>query len=292
MKYSATKEFLSKTEDDIQLPAYAWLPEGKIKAVFIAIHGGMAYAGDWESMAIYFKKKGIATYALDLRWHGHFSDLYPKEHTFFHIDSYDTYASDIHQFYLSVAEDNPDTPIFFLAHSNGALISLYYGLTLGKETKIAGLILSSPWLVNRVEISKPLEIAAKILSVLKPKFEVKPAALTEVLTHDAEITARHFRDEESGVRGVSASAKLSVESAKAQSFVLDHIDSWDNCPILGFIAGEDRLADPESSIAALKKISRQEVETVVYPENYHENFNEVNRDETFQKILHWVKNRL
>jgi len=290
VKYSATKNDLFQADENTKLPSYVWLPDGKTKAIFIAIHGGMAHGGDWETPALFFKKKGISTYALDLRWHGFFPEYNPGEKNIFHIDNYDTYAKDIHKYYETIKKENPETPVFILSHSNGALISLYYGLTLGKNSEIKGLIISSPWLVNRVKVSAPLLLVAKILASLKPKFPLTPKPLTDVLTHDPEITARHHKDEESGVRGTTVSAKLSVEFLKAQKFVINNIRTWNQCPILSFIAGEDHLADPQSSIDALNSITAVPQKTLLYPQNFHENFNEKNRKEIYEEIWNWLPN--
>ena len=289
MKYSATKNDIFQADENTKLPSYVWIPDGKVKAIVIAIHGGMAHGGDWENTALFLKEKGIATYALDLRWHGLFPECNPGEKNIFHIDTYDTYAKDIHKYYKSIRKENPNTPVFILSHSNGGLISLYYGLTLGKDSEIKGLIVSSPWLVNRVKVPAPLMLAAKIIAFFKPTFPFTTEPLTDVLTHDPEITARHYKDEESGVRGTNVSAKLSVEYLKAQKFVLKNISTWNQMPVLGIIAGDDHLADAQSSIDALESITAVAEKTLIYPKNYHENFNELNREEIFEEIWNWIK---
>jgi alpha-beta hydrolase superfamily lysophospholipase len=289
VKYSATKNVIFQADENTKLPSYVWIPDGKVKAIVIAIHGGMAHGGDWENTALFLKEKGIATYALDLRWHGLFPECNPGEKNIFHIDTYDTYAKDIHKYYKSIRKENPNTPVFILSHSNGGLISLYYGLTLGKDSEIKGLIVSSPWLVNRVKVPAPLMLAAKIIAFFKPTFSITPEPLTDVLTHDPEITARHYKDEESGVRGTTVSAKLSVEYLKAQKFVLKNISTWNQMPVLGIIAGDDHLADAQSSIDALKSITAVAEKTLIYPKNYHENFNELNREDIFEEIWNWIK---
>jgi len=55
------------------------------------------------------------------------------------------------------------------------------------------------------------------------------------------------------------------------------------------IAGEDRLADPDGSEKALKSVTLKPVEMVKYPQNYHENFNEVNRKEICDVCMKWIE---
>ncbi len=288
MLYSATKNEIFKVDEDINLPSYVWIPEGEVKAIFIAIHGGMGHGGDWETTALFFKEKGIKTYAMDLRHHGLFNKHNSSKKIYFHISSYDIYVNDLDKYYQSIKKDNPDTPIFFLSHSNGSLISLYYRLTKGENADIRGFIVSSPWLVNRVKISPIIKMISKLLAIIKPTMAITPEPLTDVLTHDLEITARHHRDEESGIRGTQVSAKLSVEYLKAQKYVMENIKNWKNGPILGIISGDDHLADPQRSINALNSISSVPVKILYYPDNFHENFNELNRKEIFDEVWNWL----
>jgi alpha-beta hydrolase superfamily lysophospholipase len=289
MNYGETKYEIFQPDGKTKLASHIWLPEGKPRAILAAVHGGMAFAGDWTNTAQYFKSKGLATYALDLRWHGDFPKNNPGEKNFFHIDSYDTYAKDLDLYLKDIKEKNPGVPVIILSHSNGALISLYYGLTIGKNSDVKGIIASSPWIVNKVKVSPVLLAAAKIISILHPKMAVAPEPLTDLLTHDKEITARHHADEASGVRGTKGSAKLAVVSVKAQKYVAENMSKWSAAPILGIIAGDDHLADPEGSEKALKSVTSKPVEMVKYPQNFHENFNEVNRQEVWDLCMKWIE---
>ncbi|MCP4136135.1 MAG: alpha/beta hydrolase [bacterium] len=292
MKFSETKCEIFQADEKTKLLTHIWLPEKKVSAVFIAIHGGLTHGGDYITSGLYFAKKGVATYAPDLRYHGTFAEHNENEKIFFHIDSYDTYSKDIHKFYDWVKEKHPGVPIFMYGHSNGSLISLNYGLTMGKNTDVKGYIISSPWLKNVVKVPLILRFLSKIVAAIVPKFESEPEPLNDVVTHDKEITARHYEDEKNGLRGKTASAKLFVEATKTQQFVVDNIKNWEKFPIFAVVAGQDKLADPETSKQALNSISSGLVEMHVHENNYHENYNEENRKETFDLIWKWVKNKI
>jgi alpha-beta hydrolase superfamily lysophospholipase len=188
-----------------------------------------------------------------------------------------------------VKERHPKTPIFIICHSNGALIALKYALTSAKKTDIKGFIVSSPWLENMVKIPAIVKKIAKLIAGIHPTFAVKPPALTDVLTHDAKITARHHQDEKIGLRGTTASAKLGVESEKTQAWVIENIKAWERFPMFAVIAGDDQLANPQGSENALNSIPSNLLTLIIHKKNYHENFNEVNRDETFGAIWKWMQ---
>ena len=89
-----------------------------------------------------------------------------------------------------------------------------------------------------------------------------------------------------------ASAKLGVESEKTQAWVLENMKTWERFPMFAVVAGDDQLADAQSSKKALNSIPSKLLTLIVHEKNFHENFNETNRNETFAKISDWMKKYL
>jgi len=289
MSFGETKTEVFRPDDNTKLMTYAWLPKKDIKAVFIAVHGGLAHAGDWVTPALFFKEKGVATYAFDLRYHGTYPQYNPGGRLYFHTTSYDDSVADLHAFHEWVHEKHPGVPIFVLSHSNGALISMKYALSTAKNTKIKGFVISSPWLKNKVKVPAVVQKISKLIAAVHPTFAIKPPSLADQLTHDKKITARHYADEAAGLRGTKVTAKLGVESEKTQSWVIDNIKNWERFPVFAVLAGKDALADANASKQALQKIPESLLTLMMHDKNFHENFNEVNRNETFVAIWKWVQ---
>jgi alpha-beta hydrolase superfamily lysophospholipase len=231
----------------------------------------------------------VATHAIDMRWHGTYAANNPGEKVFFHCNSYEENVNDIQKFYQWIKARHPHLPLFVIAHSNGGLIALKYGLTLGQQSDISGFIVSSPWLKNKVKVPRIVLTLSKLIALINPTFSVTPASLIDVLTHDKNIKARHIEDELKGLRGAQASAKLGVESMKTQRWVIEHMDEWQKFPLFAVIAGDDALAEPATSEQTLNKVPKNLLKLVKHPQNYHENFNETNRDTTFNEIFNWMK---
>jgi alpha-beta hydrolase superfamily lysophospholipase len=59
-----------RTADDVVLPLRAWLPNGRIRAVVIGVHGLNDYGNSFAMPAETWRKAGIATYAYDQRGFG------------------------------------------------------------------------------------------------------------------------------------------------------------------------------------------------------------------------------
>ncbi len=289
MNYNQTKCELFAADEKTNLLAHIWLPDKEPKAIFLAIHGGMAHGGDWVTPAMYFKEKGIATYALDLRWHGTYPEHNKGGKVFYHINSYGEYNRDIHKFYQWIKERHPNLPIFILCHSNGGLIALNYGLQIGQQADIKGYIISSLWLKNKVQVPKIMVHLSKIIAKIAPMYAITPESLTDNLTHDEKITARHHEDEKIGLRGKTASAKMVVEFEKTQDWVINNMQHWGKFPIFAVLAGQDLLADNETSIRVFKQIPSEQLKLIIHENNYHENFNEINRNDTFDEIWNWLQ---
>lgn len=80
-----------------------------------------------------------------------------------------------------------------------------------------------------------------------------------------------------------------MESEKTQAWVIENMKTWERFPMFAVLAGEDQLADPQGSKKALNSIPSNLLTLIVHEKNYHENFNEVNRDETFGAIWKWMQ---
>lgn len=292
MDFGETEQEILEIDEKTRLLSRIWLPEGEIKAIFLAIHGGLAHAGDWALPALYFKERAVATYALDLRHHGTYPQYNRGGQNYFHINSYRQYSEDIDFFYNFIRKQHPDLPIFIIAHSNGGLITLDYLLTLGQERDIRGAAISSPWLNNLVPINPVLDFFANIIAFFNPLFQQEPTIALEELTHDGEVVKRHHRDEKLGLRGTAGTVKLYIEAKKCQKRVLKGLKSWSKVPLFAAIAGEDRLADPAATNEALKAIPPELLTLHNYPGNYHENFNELNREEIFGLIWKWLGDKI
>ena len=63
-------------------------------------------------------------------------------------------------------------------------------------------------------------------------------------------------------------------------------------PLLAIVAGDDRIADANAARQLLGQIEPDLITELYYPDNYHENFNELNRDEIFGEIVKWVEPRI
>jgi alpha-beta hydrolase superfamily lysophospholipase len=277
MKFSETRLDLLRTGDGLELDIHIWEPDSP-KAILLAVHGGLAHAGDYVTSALFFKERGIATAAYDLRGHKQKKVC---------INTFEQLLDDTDTF-LNWGQDHyPDIPVFCLGHSVGALILTHTGLRSVTPPRIKGYIFSSPYYQNAIKVNPLVIPMITLLSRFFPNIPIPGQDITELLTHDKTITRRHHQDERDSLRAVQASVRFASELLAAQEWVKENIQNWTQ-PLFVVLAGNDQVADTSESDRLFKKIPPNLLTSMLNPENYHENFNEVNREKTFGRIYKWM----
>jgi alpha-beta hydrolase superfamily lysophospholipase len=250
-----------------------------LRCVLLALHGGMAHGGDWVTPALYFRARGIATAAFDLCGHGAGRRA--------DIPDFDIFIEETGLFLDWVRARWPGIPVFVIGHSMGALVATRFGLAGGKE--VAGFILSSPYYVNAVAVPAALQRLSGLLAKMVPTMKVPLASLTDALTHDAAITARHHRDEADGIRAAEITMRFGNALQGAQRGL--SLEGWRH-PLYVVLAGQDQLADTHAAERLLQAVPPHLLACRVEAGNRHENFNELNRDELFADIAAWIERTL
>jgi len=273
-----------RCSDGVNRKIHIWGPT-KPKGVFLAVHGGLAHAGDWVTPALHFKKKGWATVSFDM--HGHTGAKRVD------IPSFKIFLDDMQLFLQWVKVKYPKKPIVFLTHSMGALITAHFVLERlpHGDPQVKGYIMSSPYFGNAVKVPKILVALSKPMAAILPKMKVPAPPLTDSLTHDADITARHYADEKDLIRATESSIRFGNSLLSAHAALAKTMHRW-NQPVFMIVAGEDRLADVKVTEALAQQISPKLVRYDLHPQNFHENFNELNRTKIFKDIEDWMKKTL
>lgn len=283
MRFSEDRLARFKGRGGAERTIHIWEPS-QPRAVIMALHGGLAHAGDYVTPALYFRDHDIATASFDMCGHD------GKRRA--DIPDFDIFLDEAELFLQWVRKNYPGLPIFIMGHSMGSLIATKLGLErLRRSEDVKGFVLSSPYYVNAVKIPAVLQKISGLLARLAPGMKVPLASFTDVLTHDAAITARHHADENDGVRATELTVRFGHALAEAQKGLAEKMPSW-RFPLYAVVAGDDKLADAKAAEAILTSIDGKLLHYRFQPNNYHENFNESNREEIFADILSWMQPRI
>ena len=283
MRFSEDRIEKLTCSDGIARDIHIWEHETP-KAVLLTIHGILDHGGNYLNLGIYMKAHGFAVVAPDQ--HGH--DRKRKAH----ISRFEVFLEDLQLMLTWVKDNYNNVPLFILGHSMGGLIVTHYGIRRYQEDpQVKGFVLSGPAYKNSLEVSKLLIKFSGILSALLPKMTAPVKDLRPYVTHDEAEYKRMREDERDGFQATSMSVRLGNEILKAQEWVPEHISEW-RYPMLAILPGDDRLIDTQATRELLSNIEDGLVTELFYPENYHESFNELNREEVFASVVTWCESRL
>ena len=254
---------------------------GTTKALLLGIHGGMSHSGDYETVGSFFRQHEVTTISFDLHGHG--------TRQLIDIPSFEVFTDDVVDMLEWVRQHYPTTPLFIVGHSMGALIATHLALSNKLAPySVSGIVLSSPYYANAIPVPAWMIPLSRWLSRLLPTAKVPMEDLTPWLTHDREITERHVADSLLQRRGSFASMRFGRCLLDAQAALHNDLSGW-RLPVFAVVAGDDRLADASVSLAMLRTIPPQLLDLHEFTQNFHENFNELNRDAIFAAMLTWMR---
>lgn len=263
-----------------QRPIRIW-QAGTAKALLLGIHGGMSHSGDYETVGSFFRQHEVTTISFDLHGHG--------TRQLIDIPSFEVFIDDVVDMLEWVRQQYPTTPLFIVGHSMGALIATHLALSNKLAPySVSGIVLSSPYYANAIPVPAWMIPLSRWLSRLVPTAKVPMEDLTPWLTHDREITERHVADSLLQRRGSFASMRFGRCLLDAQAALHNDLSGW-RLPVFAVVAGDDRLADASVSLAMLRTIPPQLLDLHEFTQNFHENFNELNRDAIFAEMLTWMR---
>ncbi len=285
MRFSEDRIEKLTCSDGKQRSIHIWEPE-KPQMVFLIVHGLMDHCGNYILPALYFRGHGIASVAYAQQGHDHKGPDHPGKVS---ISRFEALTEDLELMTTWVKEQYPGNPVFILAHSMGCLVATHFGISrLKPDPVVRGFILSSPYYVNAVKVPRIMITLVGFLALLVPGMIIPTEDFKAVVTHDKEVCDRQRKDEEDGYVVSSVTTRSGHELIKAQRWIPGNISRWKH-PVLFILAGDDRIADNDAANRMIGEIEPDLVTVQHYPGNFHENFNELNRNKIFARILEWVE---
>jgi len=265
----------------IALYYQGWLPAQPPRAVIILCTGVNDHSGRYRNIVDRLIGAGYAAYAYDHRGHGR-SGGEPL-----HVERFQFYANDLRAFRDLVGADQPDVPLYLLAHSMGSAVALLY--LLDHPDGACGLI-SSGTALYAGEGFPPLALRLNRLLARVAPYVRLTALPTEGISRDSDWVASTRRDPLI-YRG-PGTARLGAEILDALESLRPRL-SRIALPLLILQGGKDILTDGKGSRLLYEQVASSDKTLKTYEGAYHEVFNDLpaSREAILGDTVSWLDAR-
>ena len=279
--------------DGENLAFYSWQAEDSVdqpnrqgssaRGVVLMVHGLGEHAGRYDHVASALCDWGFVAHAYDQRGHGESGGapgLLPSRMAL---------LADLAEMVDDTRRQYPKLPLILLGHSLGGLVVSRF-VSLGIRP-VDALVLSSPALDAGLGWFQKLLLA--VLSLLTPNLCVNNGLDPRYLSRDLQVVKAYTSDR---MVHNKISARLGRFIATAGPATLAAAKHW-RTPTLLMYAGADKLVNPRGSrrfekcAADSKSVEVGTVTAQCFEDDYHELFNEPQREKVFGALKTWLNAR-
>ena len=292
-----------------KIHACRWTPVGEPRAILQIVHGIAEFVERYDDFANFLTDHGFLVVAEDHMGHGQ-SINGEGVQGYFH-GGWFTAIEDTMQLMKDTRESYPNLPYILFGHSMGSFMARTILCKYPDSGIHAAIICGTGWqpafalpaLIKVVEgickkgdETKPNEkLQGMVFGSYNAKVE-HPRTSHDWLTRDAKIVDAYIAHP---LCGFTASSGLLRDMMKGIYFIEQNVNlsaMRKDLPVF-FIAGGD---DPVGSYGkgihqtakAFKKAGMKDVSVHIYPLCRHEILNEINKEEVYEDVLHWIEEKL
>lgn len=240
------------------------------RCVAFFVHGLGSNSSWWEEFAQFLLQNNISSYAIDLRHHNSFGEFFLA----------------VNKLHEMIKKQVPDSRIFAVGESMGALIIL--SMALKNKGMFDGLACISPAFNSRAPLKLPdyFKIFFPLLYNSKKQYKLplSPDMCTRDPAYLKMIEATYDKD-------VLSTSRVLFNILVTQIYMKIFTVKID-VPILFLIAGDDKVVGSDTSIEVFKKIKAKDKKLIEYPGMYHSLSIELGREKVFKDILEWMGGRI
>ncbi|HOH29523.1 MAG TPA: lysophospholipase [Candidatus Hydrogenedentes bacterium] len=256
------------------------LPEAPPLAQVVIVHGYGDHSTRYAWTMDQFCSAGIATYAYDQRGHGHS----PGKRGY--IPCFEDFLDDLDTFLEHIKGTLTDAPLFLMGHSMGGMVLARYAET--RALQVRGLVFSSPFLAFSEDVPKFLIALGPIIAKVLPCLPISKVD-NRGLSRDPAVIEAADQDPLCYHGGVAAHTAgefyRMVQTIEADAARITP-------PMLVLHGGADHVVSPGGSKLLHEKAGAEDKTLRIFPDGYHELFNDLEKEEFMAEVITWIKARV
>ena len=257
-----------------------WNPEIEPRGVVILAHGYGEHARRYDHVAQRFAAAGLITYALDHRGHGRTGGKRVR------VRHMSEFVADFRSLVATATAEHPGLTRIVLGHSMGGGIVLAYGAQYPSEYDL--MVLSGPAIAAHTGVSTAKAMLGKAIGSILPDLPIEQID-PDAVSRDPMVVADYKADP------LVYRGKIPAGIDKALLVVgetMPRLAGGISAPLLVVHGGQDKLVAAAGSQTLVQCVASTDVELKIYPELYHEVFNEPERDVVLDDVTAWIGARL
>ena len=305
------EEFYFKSSDKkTKIHAVMWKPEGEPRAVLQISHGMIEYIERYEDFAEFLNKAGFLVVGNDHLGHGKSVASHNEWGYFAEKKGGQLVCRDLLKLTKIVKEKYPQIPYFLLGHSMGSFMARRYIINFGEEldgviimgtgnqpmpTLLAGRTLTGVLGKIHGDHYRSRFIAKMSFASYNKKIE-NPSSPNAWLSRDEEQVNKYDNTPECTYLFTVKGFNQMFETIKyvENSKHIAHVPG--NLPILIISGTDDPVGnygkDVQKVYKAYEKAGIKDLSICMIEGARHEVLNETDRQETYEKILNWLNERI
>jgi acylglycerol lipase len=275
----AEKTFTLDTGHKHALHGLHW-PVDAPQAVVGLIHGHGEHIGRYGPVAEVFNQAGIALMGPDLIGHGES----PGKRG--HFPSYEEVLDGIEALLRRAREAYPEVPRFLMGHSMGGNLVANY--VLRRKPELQGVILSAPWFELAFAPTALDLTLARVMKNIFPSFTQSSKLEAEGISRDPQVVAAYRADAK--VHDM-VSPGLFIPVVAAGQYAITQAGDWP-LPVYLYHGDADRITSLQASQRFAQGVADHLITLRIWPGNYHEMHNDLDREAVLSELITWVEGQL
>lgn len=262
--------------DGVRLAYRAWLPEGKPRAVVLALHGMNDSRDAWELPAPVMAEAAIAVFAPDQRGFGATASRGYWATTEGLVADATTMAATLRARF-------PGVPLILMGESMGAAV-LMVAATGPRPPEVDGYVLLAPAVWGRAKMNVFMRATLWFSANTVPGMILRPNGLVRVTATDNREALHRLSTNPLTIRGTRVDATrglVDLMDAALAAAPLFH------APALVLYGGNDELI-PDRAMAALWRAMPEGARRAYYAGGYHLLLRDLGRDKPISDIVAWI----